>query len=122
MTELDIKYIEIGAMILFGIGFSTLLFHGNMIKKIIGMNIMDTSIFLFFITRGYINNKEAPIIINIANSPDSYVRPLPSALMLTGIVVAISMTAFALALTIKLNQKYGTIDLNKIMEMRVDKQ
>jgi multicomponent Na+:H+ antiporter subunit C len=118
MNSLLTNYYETGAIILFGIGFATLMFHSNLIKKIIGMNIMDTAIFLFFIAKGYISDSDAPIIRGELKTSLEYVNPIPSALMLTGIVVAVTTTAFALALTIKLNEKYKTIDLDEIMEMR----
>ncbi|KGK88580.1 cation:proton antiporter subunit C [Clostridium sp. HMP27] len=116
MERLLTNYYETASVILFGIGFATLLLHNNLIKKIIGLNIMDTSIFLFFIAKGYIEGKEAPILVNGFKGVDGYVNPIPTSLMLTGIVVAVSTTAFALALTIKMYEKYGTIELNEILE------
>lgn len=113
-------YFEIGSIILFGVGFATLLLHSNMIKKIIGMNIMDTAVFLFFIAKGYIDGREAPIIRGVHKGVEGYINPIPTALMLTGIVVAVSVTAFALALTIKLYEKYGTVRLDEIMKIRGD--
>ena len=112
------NYYETGAVILFGIGFATLMLHRNLIKKIIGLNIMDTAVFLFFIAKGYTFGKDAPIIVDKFKGVNSYVNPVPSALMLTGIVVAVTTTAFALALTIKLYQHYGTVDLEDILKMR----
>ncbi|MBN2260031.1 MAG: cation:proton antiporter subunit C [Clostridiales bacterium] len=112
------NYLEVGAIILFGIGFMILLLHNNLIKKIIGMNIMDTSVFLLFITIGYIKGKEAPIIVGGKLNTIGYVNPIPAGLMLTGIVVAVSVTGFMLALTIKLYEKYGTIELDEILKMR----
>lgn len=120
MEKLLINYFETASMILFGVGLATLLLHNNLIKKIIGMNIMDTAIFLFFISKGYIHGKEAPIIRGGNRGIHGYVNPVPSALMLTGIVVAVSITAFALALTVKLHEKYGTIELDEIMKIRGD--
>ncbi|TCO72664.1 sodium:proton antiporter [Marinisporobacter balticus] len=120
MERLLTNYFETGSMILFGIGFVTLLLHNNLIKKIIGMNIMDTAVFLFFIAKGNIIGKEAPIIKGIHKGIEGYINPLPTALMLTGIVVAVSITAFALALTIKIYEKYGTIELDEITRMRGD--
>lgn len=120
MMGIVTNYFETCSIILFGIGFATLMFHRNLIKKIIGMNIMDTAIFLFFIAKGYISGKEAPIITNSFKGIEGYVNPVPTALMLTGIVVAVSTTAFALALTIKLYEKYGTIDLDEIIRMKGD--
>ncbi|MGY0373691.1 sodium:proton antiporter [Clostridium sp. JNZ J1-5] len=120
MESILTNYYEAGAIILFGVGFATLLLHSNLIKKIIGLNIMDTAVFLFFIAKGYIENREAPIIVGAYKGVNAYINPVPTALMLTGIVVAVSTTAFALALTIKVNEKYGTIELDEIMKMKGD--
>ncbi len=120
MQNLLNNYMIVGAIFLFGIGFMILLLHNNLIKKIIGMNIMDTSIFLLFVNLGYIKGKEAPIIMNGVMHKSGYVNPIPTGLMLTGIVVAVSVTAFMLALTIKLYEKYGTIELDEIQNLRGD--
>src|SRR6056297_2958987 len=115
------NYFETGSIILFGVGFATLMLHRNLIKKIIGMNIMDTAIFLFFISKGYVKGREAPIIVESFKGVNNYINPIPTALMLTGIVVAVTTTAFALALTIKLYKHYNTVDLDIILRMRGDK-
>lgn len=112
------NYLYIGAIILFGIGFMILLLSSNLIKKIIGMNIMDTSIFLLFLAIGYIEGKASPIIVGGTAAPQGYVNPVPAGLMLTGIVVAVSTTAFMLALTLKLYEKYGTIEIDEIQRLR----
>ncbi len=104
------------AIILFVIGFHTMLSHSNLIKKIMGMNIMDTAIFLFFVSIGYVEGARAPIID--LGQEHAYVNPIPSALILTGIVVAVSVTAFALSLIVKIYQHYGTVDAEEIMLMR----
>ncbi|MDW7651255.1 MAG: cation:proton antiporter subunit C [Bacillota bacterium] len=104
------------AIILFIIGFHTMLTHNNLIKKIIGMNIMDTAIFLFFVAIGYVRSGRAPILE--PGMERAYVNPLPSALILTGIVVAVSVTAYALSLIVKLYKHYGTIDAEEIMRIR----
>jgi multicomponent Na+:H+ antiporter subunit C len=118
MDALMNNYYETGAIILFGIGFTILLLNNNLIKKIIGLNIMDTAIFLFFIAKGYIAGREAPIITGVFKGATAYINPVPSALMLTGIVVAVSTTAFALALTVKVYEHYGTVELDEIMKKR----
>lgn len=112
------NYLYVGAIILFGIGFMILLLSNNLIKKIIGMNIMDTSIFLLFLATGYIRGRLAPIALDGAFDPKGYVNPVPAGLMLTGIVVAVSTTAFMLALTIKLYEKYGTIEIDEIQKLK----
>ncbi|NLY10811.1 MAG: cation:proton antiporter subunit C [Firmicutes bacterium] len=103
------------AIILFLIGFWVMLTHSNLIKKVIGMNIMETAIFLFFVAIGYVNQGSAPIL---GREGVTFVNPLPSALILTGIVVSVSITAFALALIIKLHSYYGTVDADEIAQLR----
>lgn len=101
-------------MILFGIGFTTLLFHRNLIKKLIGMNIMDTGIFLLLASMGYIRDRRPPIIENGVTDPSHYINPVPAGLVLTGIVVSVSVTAVMLALTVRLYKRYHTLDLDEI--------
>ena len=108
----DVYY---GAVILFGIGLATLLFHKNMIKKIIGLNIMDTAIYLFLTAQGYIQDRLSPIIVDQDMSPEKYINPVPSGLVLTGIVVSVSVTAVMLALTIVMYRRYHTLDLDEMM-------
>ena len=108
----DVYY---GAVILFGIGLATLLFHRNMIKKIIGLNIMDTAIYLFLTAQGYIQDRLSPIIQNGDTSSEKYINPVPSGLVLTGIVVSVSVTALMLALTIVLYRRYHTLDLDEMV-------
>ena len=105
---------EVAAVILFGIGFTTLLLHKNMIKKIIGLNIMDTAVYLFLAEKGYIAGHIAPIVVNGDVSPETYINPVPSGLVLTGIVVSVSVTALMLSLTIRLYRRYHTLDLDEI--------
>ena len=102
------------AMILFGIGFANLLFQKNLIKKIIGFNIMDSAIYLFLAEKGYITGRIAPIIVDGVQSPEKYINPIPSGLVLTGIVVSVSVTALMLSLTMRLYKRYGTLDLDVI--------
>lgn len=111
----NINYI--GAMILFVIGLYTVLTHPNLIKKIIGINIMETSIFLFFVSIGFIEGAQAPII-DPTTGEQFFVNPLPSAMILTGIVVAVSITAFALSIVVRIHDAYGTIELDEIQKMR----
>ena len=105
---------EAVAMILFGIGFANLLFQKNLIKKIIGFNIMDTAIFLFLAEKGYIAGRIAPIVVSGIQDVNTYINPIPSGLVLTGIVVSVSVSALMLSLTIRLYQRYHTLDLDEI--------
>lgn len=108
------NYGEAVAVILFGIGFSNLLLQKNLIKKIIGMNIMDTAVYLFLAEKGYIEGRVAPIVVNGVQSVEAYINPIPSGLVLTGIVVSVSVTALMLSLTIRLYRRYHTLDLDEI--------
>lgn len=108
------NYGEAVAMILFGIGFCNLLLQKNLIKKIIGLNIMDSAIYLFLAEKGYIEGHVAPIVADGVQSVERYINPIPSGLVLTGIVVSVSVTALMLSITIRLYQRYHTLDLDEI--------
>ena len=105
---------EVVAMILFGIGFANLLLQKNLIKKIIGLNIMDTAVYLFLAIKGYIEGRTAPIVVDGVQEVEAYINPIPSGLVLTGIVVSVSVTALMLSLTVRLYRRYHTLDLDEI--------
>ncbi len=105
---------ETAAIILFGIGFTSLMLHRNMIKKIIGFNMMDSAIYLFLAARGYIAGRRAPIVEDGITDAAAYINPIPSGLVLTGIVVSVSVTALMLALTVRLYRRYRTLDIDEI--------
>ena len=102
------------SVILFSVGFTTLMLHRNMIKKIIGFNIMDTAVYLFLASKGYIEGRKAPIIVDNVMSTDAYINPIPAGLVLTGIVVSVSVTALMLSITIRLYERYHTLDIDEI--------
>ena len=113
-TNLIPNFGEEVAMILFGIGFANLLLQKNLIKKIIGLNIMDTAVYLFLAEKGYIAGRAAPIVVDGVQSVEAYINPIPSGLVLTGIVVSVSVTALMLSLTVRLYNCYHTLDLDEI--------
>ncbi len=113
-SNLTLNYEEAISMILFVIGFSNLLMQKNLIKKIIGLNIMDTSMYLFLALKGYIGGRKAPIVVDGVQNVEAYINPIPSGLVLTGIVVSVSVTALMLSLTIRLYKRYHTLDLDEI--------
>ncbi len=114
LSGLLTNYYEAVSMVLFGIGFTTLLFHKNLIKKIMGLNIMDTAVYLFLAAKGYIEGRKAPIVVDGVTSVEAYINPVPSGLVLTGIVVSVSVTSVMLALTIRLYRRYHTLDIDEI--------
>lgn len=107
----NINYI--GAIALFLIGLHTVVTHSNLIKRILGVNIMGTGVFLFFIAIGNVTGGQPPIV-----DPDQpnvlFINPLPSVLILTGIVVVVSITVYSLSLAIRIHETYGTIDQEEI--------
>lgn len=120
-ANLFINYGEAVAMILFGIGLGNLLLQNNLIKKIIGLNIMDTAIYLFLAEKGYVNGRVAPIIAGGVQDMEAYINPIPSGLVLTGIVVSVSVSALMLSITIRLYQRYHTLNLDEI-SLRLKKE
>ncbi|MDO4614874.1 MAG: cation:proton antiporter subunit C [Lachnospiraceae bacterium] len=114
LEHLWINYEETAAIILFGVGFTTLLFQKNLIRKLIGMNIMDTGTFLFLASMGYIDGRKAPIIVDGVQEASVYINPVPAGLVLTGIVVSVSVTAIMLALSVRLYKRYHTLNLDEV--------
>lgn len=117
LGNLFANYYEAVSMILFGIGFTTLLLNRNMIKKILGLNIMDTAIYLFLAAKGYIFGRKVPIVTGTVPEPEKYINPIPTGLVLTGIVVSVSVTAVMLSLTIRLYRRYHTLDIDEITRL-----
>ena len=95
-------------------GFYVVIARGNLIKKIVGLNIFQTSVFILYISVGKIQGGTAPII---AEGAQVYSNPLPHVLILTAIVVGISTTALGLALIVRIKEAYGTIEDDEIHDM-----
>lgn len=94
-------------IILMMAGFYTVISRGNLIKKIAGLNIFQTSVFLLYISIGNVEGGTTPII---AEGVEHYSNPLPHVLILTAIVVGVATTALGLALVVRINEAYGTIE------------
>ena len=110
------NYYEIVAILLFGIGFTTLLINRNLVKKIIGLDIASTAIYLFLAAKGYVTGRAAPIIVGGVQDAAAYINPIPAGLILTGIVISVSVTAFSLSLIVSLYKRYETLDLDEIIK------
>ena len=108
------------------IGLYAMIVKNNLVKKIIGMNILQTAVILFFISIGAKNKATIPIIEHAHGARDqavqalNYINPLPHVLMLTAIVVAVATLGVALALIIKLHQQYGTLEEDEILAQLKD--
>lgn len=117
LSHIAENYEETAAVVLLCVGFSALLLHKNLLKKIIGMDIMDTAVYLFLASQGYIRGRAAPIVVDGVQDVAAYINPIPAGLVLTGIVVSVSVTALMLALCVRLYYRYGTLDLDEIVAL-----
>ncbi len=103
--------------ILFLVGLYGVLTRRNVIKIIIGLSFMEFSIFLFLILIGYIEGGAAPILSKTVVTT-RFVDPLPQAMVLTAIVIAMAANAMLLAIAVRLYKRYGTFDIRKINELK----
>ncbi|PSQ04055.1 cation:proton antiporter [Halobacteriales archaeon QS_6_71_20] len=109
---LDRAYFVV-AFLLLGIGAHMLIGDRNLVKKVIGMNVFQTGIFLFLIASAYVAGASAPLL----TEPGPYVSPLPHVLILTAIVVGVSLTAVALGLIVRIYGEYGTLRADLVGEV-----
>ena len=116
-THLTENYEACVAVILFAIGMCMLLFDKNLLKKVIGLDIMDSGTFLLLADRGYITGRTVPIITGGVTDMANYINPIPAGLVLTGIVVSVSVSALMLALSIRLYYRYNTLNLDEIIAL-----
>lgn len=96
------------------VGLYTVISRGNLIKKIIGLNIFQVSVFFLYISMSTVKDGAAPII---TEGIKVYSNPLPHVLILTAIVVGVATTALGLALVVRIKESYGTIEEDEIHEM-----
>lgn len=107
-------YNYLAAIILMMIGLYTVVRRPNLIKKIIGLNLFQNGVFLFFISLGATAGGEPPILLpNVSD----YANPLPHVLILTAIVVGVSTMAVGLALVVRIGETYGTIESTEIVKL-----
>ena len=111
------NYEEAAAIALLCIGFCMLLFDRNLLKKVIGLDIMDSGVFLLLADRGYIAGRKVPIIVDGVTDMANYINPIPAGLVLTGIVVSVSVSALMLSLTVRIYKTYHTLDMDHLYMM-----
>ncbi len=115
VARLAVNFNYTAAVILFMIGLYITVAKRNLIKKFIGLNIMESSVFLLVVSGGAVRGGRVPILP--APPGAQFVNPLPQALILTGIVVSVSTTALALALMVRIYEHCGTLDSEKLKEV-----
>ncbi|MDE2791815.1 MAG: cation:proton antiporter subunit C [Paracoccaceae bacterium] len=98
-------------------GFYIVVSRGNLVKKVVGLNIFQVSVFMLYISIGKVSGGTAPILpVDLETEPGVvYSNPLPHVLILTAIVVGVATTALALALIVRIREEYGTIDEDGIL-------
>jgi len=101
-------------IILMMVGFYVLIAQGNLVKKIVGLNIFQTSVFILYISAGKITGGTAPIL---DAQWSVYSNPLPHVLILTAIVVGVATSALGLSLVVRIKEAYGTIEEDEIARM-----
>ena len=99
------------AILLMMTGFYMVIASRNLIKKVVGLNVFQVSVFVFYISMGKIKGGTAPIL---DDGIEVYSNPLPHVLILTAIVVGVATTALALALVVRIRDAYGTIEEDEI--------
>ncbi len=99
-------------------GFYVVIARGNLVKKIVGLNIFQASVFLFYISLGKIFGGTPPILLDRPGVV--YSNPLPHVLILTAIVVGVATTALGLSLVVRINEAYGTVEEDEIHRMDED--
>jgi len=102
------------AIALMMVGFYIVIAQGNLVKKIVGLNIFQVAVFVFYISMGKVDGGTAPIL---GEGIKAYSNPLPHVLILTAIVVGVATTALALALVVRINRSYGTIEEREIIKI-----
>ncbi|WP_339106445.1 cation:proton antiporter subunit C [Haloterrigena salinisoli] len=117
------RYTYVLLFVLLGIGIYMVIASENLVKKLIGVNLFQTAIFLFFVSMAYIDadGASAPIVPHHGEPGEVMVAsPLPQVIVLTAIVVGIALTAVGLALIIRIYSEYGTLREDTLREVRAD--
>jgi multicomponent Na+:H+ antiporter subunit C len=106
-------------VVLMMIGLYIVIAHGNLIKKLIGLTIFQTSVFIFYISMAKVDGGTAPIL---ADGITQYSNPLPHVLILTAIVVGIATTALGLSLVVRIKETYHSIEEEEIQQQDNEEQ
>lgn len=107
-------------IVLMMVGFYTLIARGNLVKKLVGLNIFQTSVILMYVSFGRITGATAPILVEAGDATEAapvvYSNPIPHVLMLTAIVVGVATLSLGLSLVVRIKEAYGTIEEAEIRD------
>lgn len=112
MIDLVGQHFYLAFVAIFAVGLYTMLDSPHLVKKVIGLNLVQVSVFLVFVSAGYVDGAAPPLLS--ADGP--HANPLPHVIVLTAIVVGVSLTAVALSLVVRLYAEFGTVDVHEIEE------
>ena len=117
LRELVRHYKYVIYALLMVIGLYAIIAKGHLVKKIIGLNLLQTAVFLFYLSIGRVKGGTVPVLWEGDGAPATpiYENPVPHVLMLTAIVVGVSTTAVALALVVRIHRAYGTVEEVEIL-------
>ena len=111
MSGLPGLYNDFIAIFLMMAGFYVVISQGNLVKKLVGLGLFQTSVFIFYISMGKVAGGHAPILVE---GVSTYSNPLPHVLILTAIVVGVATTAVGLALVVRIQEAYGSVEEEEI--------
>ncbi|WP_122090054.1 cation:proton antiporter subunit C [Halalkalicoccus subterraneus] len=115
------RYAYVAFIVLLSVGLYMVIASQNLVKKLIGVNLFQTAIFLFFVAVAYVEGGAVPVVPKDAGGPTTtLVSPLPHVIVLTAIVVGVALTAVGLALIVRIYTEYGTLREDVLREVRAD--
>ena len=117
LEALTTQYAYATFAILLAIGLYIMIASPSLVKKVIGLNLFQSAIFLFFVSTAYVHGGSVPVIPTEGGAVGEYASPLPHVIVLTAIVVGVSLTAVGLALIVRLYTEYGTLNERTIREV-----
>ena len=123
LMDLVGRWNELFVVVLMMIGLYTVISSDNLVKKVIGLNLFQVSVIMFYVSMGKVKGGTAPIFPEVDGEYVTYVvfsNPLPHVLMLTAIVVGVATTALGLSLIIRIQEAYGTSEEDEILAMDRD--
>lgn len=112
----DVHHYYLLFLVVFSIGLYTLIDDPHIVKKTIGLGLMQISVFMLFVSFGYVDGANPPLV----DEPSPHANPLPHVIVLTSIVIAVSLSALALAVAVRLYAEFGTTDVTEIEEALAD--
>jgi multicomponent Na+:H+ antiporter subunit C len=115
------RYAYVAFIVLLSVGLYMVIASQNLVKKVIGVNLFQTAIFLFFVASAYVEGGAVPVVPKDPSGPtEVIVSPLPHVIVLTAIVVGVALTAVGLALIVRIYTEYGTLHEDVLREVRSD--